>query len=103
METQQINQTKCVEDFASFHSFNTQTRLLATGVESYLSDADLVVVMEGGGVLASGGVLDLITGATPAAAFLKGNILNPTLVGPERPAAAADEEEEQDSDQDSCE
>lgn len=57
-----------------------QTRLFVTGVEAYLAQADCVIVVENGSIMDMGTVMDLVTGPTKAATFLKSNIPNPTMV-----------------------
>ena len=73
-----------------------QTRLFVTGVEAYLAQADYVIVLENGSIMDMGTVMDLVTGPTKAAAFLKSNIPNPAVVSDSQTAEDLD-------DDDSCE
>ena len=49
-------------------------------MEAYLAQADFVIVMENGSIMDIGTVMDLVTGPTKTATFLKSNILNPAMI-----------------------
>ena len=70
--------------------------MFVTGVEAYLAQADFVIVMENSSIMDIGTVMDLITGPTKAATFLKSNIPNPAMIS-ETQGPAID-----DDDDDSC-
>lgn len=67
-----------------------------TGVEAFLAQADVVIVMENGSILDAGTIMDLITGPSRAATFLKESIPGPKTI------TKAQEETEQEEDDDSC-
>ena len=69
-------------------------------MEAYLAQADYVIVVENGSIMDMGTVMDLVTGPTKAAAFLKSNIPNPGVVSD---IQAADELDDDDSCENSCE